>query len=151
MTETAINSAPPDKRPPGLAGWPFSLAALAVFAAAQTWAFALVISVVADLDWVRTRAAGGQFETFTVGLRVAYLVNVALIGATSILGWRLWKQRGATTRKQFIWARIASAVFALSTIVNAASQSPDERWNAIGSAIVAVALFVWSRRTSPAS
>ena len=35
---------------------------------------AILFSVTLNLDWVRTRAAGGQFDEFPVVIRVVYLL-----------------------------------------------------------------------------
>lgn len=121
--------------------WAF-LAALAI---AQVWAFVLVIGVIANAGWVRSRAAGGAYDTFPVGLRVAYLLNVALVVGTAVFAWRLFRRGGARTKGQVLAARIVAVIFLLSTVVNAASRSVDERWNAIGAFVVAAYFFYWSR------
>ena len=43
------------------------------------WNAFLLIGVVLNLDFVHTRAAGGQFTDFPIGIRVVYVLQLALV------------------------------------------------------------------------
>ena len=43
------------------------------------WNFYLVIGVILNQSYALTRAAGGQYESFPMGIRVAYLVTLAIL------------------------------------------------------------------------
>ena len=43
------------------------------------WNVFLLIGVVLNLGFVQTRAAGGQFTDFPTGIRVAYVLQLALV------------------------------------------------------------------------
>lgn len=109
---------------------------------------AILVSVASDLDWVRTRAAGGGFETFPVALRVVYAVQAVLVGGVA---WFLWRVGGDTpTPQQRTFARVMGLVFVISTGLQLISTSADERWNAIPAGIIAVTFLRLARRDRPA-
>ncbi|MFM8620996.1 MAG: hypothetical protein ACKOCL_03130 [Candidatus Nanopelagicaceae bacterium] len=104
----------------------------------------ILFSVVLNLDWVRTRAAGGQYETFPFSLRFIYFVMTIFMIFLALL---LWKHKelpmdpsGPRT------ARIIGYTFFISTIFQLISRSADERWNAIPALILAVTFILLSRR-----
>ena len=104
----------------------------------------ILFSVVLNLDWVRTRAAGGQYETFPFSLRFIYFVMTVFMIFLALL---LWNHRevpmdpsGPRT------ARIIGYTFFISTIFQLISRSADERWNAIPALILAVTFILLSRR-----
>lgn len=88
----------------------------------------ILAAVVLDLDWVRSRAAGGSFTTFPLWIRAVYAVQAAIM---IVLIWRL-------ERTSSRWAKILAGIFAVSTVFQLMSTSPDERWNAIPAAILVV-------------
>lgn len=108
--------------------------------------FAILLSVTLNLDWVRTRAAGGQYETFPVAIRVIYFVMSSFMG--TLIFW-LWDHRNqvldAPSKRL---ARIFSYTFLISTALQLVSRSADERWNAIPASILAITFWVLSRRDS---
>ncbi|MFM8446753.1 MAG: hypothetical protein ACKN92_01075 [Candidatus Nanopelagicaceae bacterium] len=104
----------------------------------------ILFSVVLNLDWVRTRAAGGQYETFPFSLRFIYFVMTVFMIFLALL---LWNHRevpmdpsGPRT------ARIIGYTFFISTFFQLISRSTDERWNAIPALILAVTFILLSRR-----
>ncbi len=99
----------------------------------------LLLSVSLNHEWARTRAAGGQFVTFPISIRILYFFMAILMGA--LMFW-LWDKRNglATTGAQRITGVLA-AVFSISTIFQLISRSPDERWNAIPAFILAFTFF----------
>lgn len=101
---------------------------------AFAWNLYLVIGVIANQNYAVTRAAGGQFDSFPAGIRVAYLLNLAIvIYQALILLWDLKHPRLVT--------RILFILGSLSVLVNAFSQSPAERWNAIPAGLIAYAFY----------
>lgn len=101
--------------------------------------FVILLSVTLNLDWVRTRAAGGQYETFPLALRVLYLIMAAFMIALAI--W-LWDHRGGeldSGSKRL--ARIMALTFLLSTFFQLISRSPDERWNAVPAIIICFTFY----------
>lgn len=99
----------------------------------------LLLSVSLNHEWARTRAAGGQFVTFPISIRILYFFMAILMGA--LMFW-LWDKRNglATTGAQRITGVLA-AVFSISTIFQLISRSPDERWNAVPAFILAFTFF----------
>ena len=108
--------------------------------------FAILLAVGLNLEWVRTRAAGGQYETFPVAIRIVYFVMSSFMG--TLIFW-LWDHRnqildGPSRRL----AKIFSLTFAISTVFQLASRSADERWNAIPATILAITFWLLSRNNS---
>ena len=107
---------------------------------------AILLSVSLNFEWVRTRAAGGQFESFPLGIRLIYFVMAALMG---LLIYWLWNHRdGVLQRRSKRLARFLSYTFMVSTALQLISRSVDERWNAIPASILATTFWVLSRRDS---
>lgn len=104
----------------------------------------ILFSVVLNLDWVQTRAAGGQFKTFPIGVRfVDFIMGVFMIFLFSLL----WNHRiKAMDEKGPMVARIIGYTFFVSTFFQLISRSTDERWNAIPALILAVTFVLLSRR-----
>lgn len=103
---------------------------------------AILVSVSLDLDWVRTRAAGGQFDEFPVAIRIIYL---AMAIGTLLLMRFLGILYGEPTNRQRNVAKWLGLLFLLSTFTQLISRSPDERLNAIPAVIIAYAFFRASR------
>ena len=104
----------------------------------------LLISVTLNYDWVRTRAAGGQYETFPIGLRFVYFVmSIFMIFLITML----WTYRDAPMDANGPrTTRIIGYTFFVSTFFQLASRSSDERWNAIPALILAITFILISRR-----
>ena len=105
--------------------------------------FVILLSVSLNLDWVRTRAAGGQYETFPISIRIVYFVMASFMGT---LAFWLWDHRnkildGPSKRL----ARIFSVTFFISTVFQLISISTDERWNAIPATILAITFWKLSK------
>ena len=98
------------------------------------WNIFLVIGVIANQDYALTRAAGGQFESFPTGIRIAYCLTLALLIFQADI---LFSQRK--------WPQALYAIFFFltcsSVLVNAISRSADERWNVIPALIIAIAFY----------
>ena len=101
--------------------------------------FIVISSVTLNLDWVRTRAAGGQFDTFPTALRILYFVMALL--TLFLVRW-LWSQRnGVSTERNQKIARLLAFLFTVSTCLQLISRSSDERWNAIPAIILAITFW----------
>ena len=105
---------------------------------------AILISVTLDLRWVRTRAAGGQYKDFPIGIRLTYLLMaffmIFLIGM-------IWNHReNPIGTKGPVVTRIVGYIFILSTIAQLISRSANERWNAIPALIIALTFLALSKR-----
>jgi hypothetical protein len=104
----------------------------------------ILFSVVLNLSWVETRAAGGQYTDFPLSIRILYLFMS--IG-TSILIFYLRKLTSERVTSQDIkFARYLGWLFIVSTILQLISRSPDEQWNAIPAAVIATTFLLISRR-----
>lgn len=100
----------------------------------------ILAAVAADLDWVRSRAAGGSFSSFPAWIRVVYAVQALVM---IILLWSLPRTRGR-------WASALAALFIVSTLAQLLSRSANERWNAIPAAVLATTYLLLSRRSASA-
>ena len=98
------------------------------------WNVYLVLGVILNQSYALTRAAGGQFETFPVGIRVAYILTLAILTYQALLLFTAVK-RPAWIYKALFYLGIAS------TFVNAISRSSNERWNAIPAALIALGFY----------
>lgn len=106
----------------------------------------ILFSVSMNMAWVATRAAGGQYETFPMGIRIIYFAMTILMGL--LIFW-LWDHRnGVQERTGKKFARILTYIFIVSTALQVISRSADERWNAIPASILAMTFWVLSRRNS---
>ena len=106
----------------------------------------ILFSVTLNLDWVRTRAAGGQYETFPIGIRfVDFLMGIFMLFLIAML----WNHREKPMdEKGPMVTRIIGYTFFISMFFQIASRSMDERWNAIPAGILAVTFIALSRRES---
>ena len=104
----------------------------------------ILLSVTLNLDWVRTRAAGGQYTTFPIGIRfVDFLMAIFMV----FLVGMLWKHRELPMdEKGPTVTRVIGYTFFISMFFQVASRSMDERWNAIPAGILAVTFILISRR-----
>ena len=105
----------------------------------------ILISVTLNLDWVRTRAAGGQFETFPSTVRWLYfLMALTMLYLMPLL----WTNRDKNLPpKEAKLARLISYAFFVSTFFQLISKSMDERWNAIPALIIAFAFLRLAKNT----
>lgn len=104
----------------------------------------LLISVTLNLEWARTRAAGGQFDEFPVAIRVIYFFMALAMVLLMRLLWTLQsRQISDRERRLSKWLGI---IFSVSTILQLVSRSPDERWNAIPAIILAYSFFKLAKK-----
>ena len=97
------------------------------------WNAFLLIGVVLNLDFVHTRAAGGQFIEFPTEIRVVYFLQLALVI------YQVWIFKLIFHSDSFKPNWIPKLFFTLGILgilANAASRSSNERWNVIPAAII---------------
>ena len=105
---------------------------------------ALLLSVVADLNWSHSRAAGGQYTHFPIGIRVIYLGMT--FGMVFLIGL-LWNHRKNPLNSGGVrLTRVLGFVFVLSSMMQLISRSANERLNVIPAGILAFTFFALSRR-----
>lgn len=115
--------------------WPAQLALL--------YNVIILLSVTLNLSWVRTRAAGGQYLSFPLSIRVLYLFMAV---GTFILILYLKKLTGdSVTQQDLKFARYLGWLFIVSTILQLISRSPQEQWNAIPASIIALTFLLLAR------
>ena len=104
----------------------------------------ILLSVTLNLDWVRTRAAGGQYKDFPIGVRFVDLLMAIFM--VFLIGM-LWNHREKPMdEKGPTVTRVIGYTFFISMFFQIASRSMDERWNAIPAGILAVTFIFISRR-----
>jgi hypothetical protein len=88
---------------------------------------------VLNLDFVHTRAAGGQFTDFPTGIRVAYVLQLALVA------YQVWIFKlifhSDSVKPNWI-PKLFFTLGVIGILANAASRSANERWNVIPAAII---------------
>lgn len=105
---------------------------------------AILISVTLNLEWAKPRAAGGQFDTFPIGIRIIYL---GMFFGMFFLMLFLWRNRTTALDQAGIrLARIVGYVFIASSVVQLISRSPQEQFNAIPASIISLTFFLLARR-----
>ena len=104
----------------------------------------ILLSVTLNLDWVRTRAAGGQYTTFPIGIRfVDFLMAIFMV----FLMGMLWNHRiNPMDAKGPTVTRIVGYTFFVSMFFQLISRSANERWNAIPALIIGITFILLSRR-----
>lgn len=110
---------------------------LAAVLAASAWNLVLLGSAVFNAHWVLTRVSGGQYHSLPIGMRIVNFGFAVLTVWVMLFAWRIWKSNGARFGGDARWAQIVVALYAASTVINAISKSPEERWNVIPAMIVA--------------
>jgi hypothetical protein len=125
----------------------FRLLTLYATWASLAWATALTGLAAAGNTWVLDRVAGGYFADdglMPVWLRVAYGGMTLLMLAIARLAYLYFVND--VTRRQRNLGRLVVLLFALSTAVNAISQSQPERYNAIGAGVTMIGIAILRRR-----
>ena len=108
--------------------------------AAFAWNIFLVVGVIANQSYAFKRAAGGQFDSFPAGIRIAYFLNLAVVIYQALIL--------LTKIKRAQWmSKVLFVLGTLSVLVNAFSRSSLERWNAIPAALIAYAFYKEVRKS----
>jgi len=108
--------------------------------------FAILLAVVLDQDWVRERAAGGQFDEFPTTVRVLYFLMA--VGSMTLVFLLYDFTKGVMTERRIRICRYLGFVFLLSMVMQLISRSSLERWNAIPAFVIATAFLVLSKSGS---
>ena len=104
------------------------------------WNLFLLIGVIFNLEFVQTRAAGGQFTDFPAGVRVIYLIQSALV----IYQVWIFKQIFHAEPISIKWLpKLFVIVGIIGILLNAASRSSNERWNIIPAAVITWAFWYY--------
>jgi len=104
------------------------------------WNLFLLIGVIFNLEFVQTRAAGGQFTDFPAGVRVIYLIQSALV----IYQFWIFKQIFHAEPISMKWLpKLFVIVGIIGILLNAASRSSNERWNIIPAAVITWAFWYY--------
>jgi hypothetical protein len=104
------------------------------------WNIFLLVGVVLNVDFVRTRAAGGQFTDFPAVIRVVYLFQLALV---LYQAW-IFKQIFYCKPIRMIWLPKAFVILGfIGILLNATSRSSNERWNVIPAVIITWAFWYY--------
>ena len=109
-----------------------------------TYNIILLFSVSMNYDWVKTRAAGGGFDSFPISIRIAYFFMAAFMAA--LMFWLWDKRNGINTIRGYRFATFLAVLFSISTLMQLISRSSDERWNAIPAAIMAITFWVFRNK-----
>lgn len=106
------------------------------------WSLYLTASVALNSLSVAPRVAGGGLHSFSAALRLTYGVQAIVVLFQFFFVIQLFVRRGVWSRSSYLLARIFLILSALSAIVNLASRSSTERWNAIPAFIIALGYLV---------
>jgi len=102
------------------------------------WNAFLLIGVVLNLGFVHTRAAGGQFTDFPTGIRIIYVLQLALVA------YQVWIFKlifhSDSVKPNWI-PKLFFTLGILGILANAASRSSNERWNVIPAVIITCAFW----------
>jgi hypothetical protein len=102
------------------------------------WNLALVAGVVLNASYAFERAAGGQFNTFPIGVRLLYIFISAFVLYQIVVFDRFQSGKSITS----VWIlKVFCGLGLLSTVLNLISRSTFERWNAVPAVIITIAFY----------
>ena len=105
--------------------------------------FIIVASVVLNLSWVRTHAAGGQYTSFPTYVRTMYFFQALF---ALLIAWFTWKIRdGVKSQSDSNFALVIMCIYAISTFSQLLSRTASERWNAIPALLIVLGYNVLRR------
>lgn len=102
------------------------------------WNLLLLLGVILNVESVRTLAAGGQFESFPVAIRVVYGLQFIFVAFEAWTFTRIF--RSASVPLSWL-PKLFFVVGILGTLLNAISKSAYERINVIPAAIITWAFW----------
>lgn len=110
------------------------------------WSAGLTALAAAGNTVILDRVAGGYFadSTMPVALRVVYVGSTLLLLGVAWLAWRYHTNTASTRQRKL--GRLVVVFSGLSAAVNAISQSPPERYNAVAAGITMVGIAILRRR-----
>jgi len=104
------------------------------------WNIFLLFGVILNVEFVHSRAAGGQFTDFPAAIRVVYVMQLALVAYQVLIFKRIFYTEPIKLKwlpKLFFIAGI------IGILLNAASRSSNERWNVIPAGIITWAFWYY--------
>ena len=104
------------------------------------WNIFLLVGVILNIDFVHSRAAGGQFTDFPTSIRVVYILQLALVV------YQVWifKLIFHTEPIRLKWLpKLFFIVGIIGILLNALSRSSNERWNVIPATIITWAFWYY--------
>jgi hypothetical protein len=106
------------------------------------WTLYLTASVALNSLSVAPRVAGGELHSFSAALRFTYGVQAIVVLFQFFFIVQLFMRSGVWSKSSYLLARIFLILSALSAVVNLASRSSTERWNAIPAFAIALGYLV---------
>ena len=106
------------------------------------WNFFHVAAATLNISSLLPHDAGGQIHSLPMALRATYGVQVLVIIFQSFFIFQLYQRGGAWSKTSYLLARIFLILSAVSALVNVASRSSVERWNAIAAMVIAYGFFL---------
>ena len=104
------------------------------------WNIFLLVGVILNIEFVHSRAAGGQFTDFPTSIRVVYILQLALV-VYQVLIFKLIFNREPIRLK---WLpKLFFIVGIIGILLNALSRSSNERWNVIPATIITWAFWYY--------
>ncbi len=104
------------------------------------WNIFLLVGVILNIEFVHSRAAGGQFTDFPTSIRVVYILQLALVV------YQVWifKLIFHTEPIRLKWLpKLFFIVGIIGILLNALSRSSNERWNVIPATIITWAFWYY--------
>jgi hypothetical protein len=108
------------------------------------WNFYLTAGVASNATSLAPRIAGGHLHSFSGTLRFTYGVQAVVVIFQFVFLYQLFKRSGVWSNSSYLLARIFLILSALNGVVNLASRSAIERWNAIPAFVLAYGYLVLS-------
>lgn len=106
------------------------------------WNLVLVIGVVLGSKFALPRAAGGQFDSFPIAIRVLYVFTTIFVIYQFVISIRFFQK--SIIEKLWI-LRILTIISIFSAVINLLSPSSLEKWNSIPALIIASSFFYQQR------
>lgn len=107
-----------------------------------TWDFFLMVAATFNVKSLLPQIAGGQYDSLPIALRLIYAIQGALVIFQFFFIIQIYFRNGVWSKNSYLLARIFLILYTVSTFVNVVSHSSRERWNALASAIIAIAFYV---------
>ena len=104
------------------------------------WNIFLLVGVILNIEFVHSRAAGGQFTDFPTSIRVVYILQLALVV------YQVWIFKLIFNREpiRLKWLpKLFFIVGIIGILLNALSRSSNERWNVIPATIITWAFWYY--------
>jgi hypothetical protein len=104
------------------------------------WNIFLLLGVILNVEFVHSRAAGGQFTDFPAAIRVVYVMQLTLVAYQVLIFKRIFY----TEPIKLKWLpKLFFIVGIIGILLNAASRSSNERWNVIPAGIITWAFWYY--------